>query len=639
MNMKTSILIFLCLITTRLLSQDYGSVTQVEIDYKNCAFDKDASAVIFLDKASSTHTEEQQLITNRRIKFKILKESGIDKGNLRIVYRHRDDFEVIAELEAYVYNKDENGVGYTKVLDKKSIFREKINEYFTVIKIPLPEIKVGSIVEYQYKSIMKNYGGLRDWYFQEDIPTLFSQYDLTILPGAAFAFNVVKSSALNIDVKRFQEQGRIIFEMRNIAGLRDEPYMDAPRDYRQRVVFQLSEYQTYYGTKKKFANTWPDLARDLLQDEDFGRAIEKNIKGSDEVLTAIKAKSSDLEKMTSVYSYVQKNFSWNGIYSLYASEGLKKIWDKKSGNAGEINLLLLNLLKEVKLDAQPLLVSERDHGKVDASYPFVDQFNKVVALVIVNGKRYIIDATDPTTPVDMIPFDLLNTNAFLVAKKSNEVIPLSDNTRMLKNYTGMMSFIDEQGKVTGEVNSFSYDYSRLKRIPELRKKSAKDFISRYFLKEVTNVEIDSITINNRDIDSLPLEQKFHYSTLMPSSGEYRMVTLNLFWCPDKSPFISDNRFTNINFGCQVNNTLTQILKIPPTMKPEALPKSINLLMPDNSISFSRVMQYDAATNTITSQVKFQVIRTLFIPAEYPSVKDFYKKMVDLLNEPLVLKNK
>ena len=637
--MKYTVAIVLSLITSTVFCQDYGTVTQEEINYKNCAFDKDANAVIFLDKGSSTHTEEQQLITSRRIKFKILKESGIEKGNLRIVFRHRDDFEVISELEAYVFNKDANGVGYKKVLDKKSIFREKINEYFTAIKIALPEIKVGSIVEYQYKSIMKNWGGLRDWYFQEDVPTLFSQYDLTILPGAAFAFNVVKSPTLNIDVKRFQEQGRIVFEMRNIAGLRDEPYMDAPRDYLQRVDFQLAEYQTYYGSTRKFANTWPDLARDLLQGEDFGKAIEKNVKGSDEVLTGIKAKSSEFEKMESVFKYVQQNFSWNGIYSLYASEGLKKVWDKKTGSSGDINLLLINFLKEVKLDAQPLLVSERDHGRVDGSYPFVDQFNKVVALVIVNGKRYILDATDQITPIEMISFDLLNTNAFLVVKKSNAVIPLSDNTRMLKNYTGMISFLDADGKVSGDVNAYSYDYSRLNRIPQLRKNSKKDFISRYFQKEVSNVDIDSITINNSDIDSLPLEQKFHYSTSMPSSGEYRMVNLNLFGGLDKSPFISDNRFTNINFGCQVNNTLTQILKIPDNMKPEALPKNINLLMPDNSISFSRVMQYDAANNTITSQVKFQVIRTLFVAEEYPSVKDFYKKMVDMLNEPLVLKNK
>jgi hypothetical protein len=79
--------------------------------------------------------------------------------------------------------------------------------------------------------------------------------------------------------------------------------------------------------------------------------------------------------------------------------------------------------------------------------------------------------------------------------------------------------------------------------------------------------------------------------------------------------------------------------IPAGMKPEALPKSINLKMPDNSIAFSRLINYDPERNMITSRVKFEVIRTVFVAEEYPSVKDFYKKMVDLLNEPLVLKKK
>ena len=210
---------------------------------------------------------------------------------------------------------------------------------------------------------------------------------------------------------------------------------------------------------------------------------------------------------------------------------------------------------------------------------------------------------------------------------------------MLKSFTNVQSFLDEEGVVKGEVSVFSYDYSKVNRMPAYRKKSKKDFISSYFQREVTNIEIDSITISNSETDTLPLEQKFHYNTSMPSAGEYRMVNLNLFGALEKSPFISDNRFTNINFGCQAINTLSQVLIIPAGMKPEALPKSINLKMPDNSIAFSRIINYDSERNMITSRVKFEVTRTVFVAEEYPSVKDFYKKMVDLLNEPLVLKRK
>ena len=618
---------------------EFGTIVPEEINIKECAFDKEADAVVLLDKAISTYNEEKHLITKRRIKFKILKESGIHRGDLRILYYSADDFEGIDELEAYVLNTDTNGGIYKTLVDKKSIFRSKVNELYSEIKIALPEIKPGSIIEYRYTSDKKSFSGIRDWYFQSDMPTLISQYDLTILPGFSFAYKIVKSRSLNIDVKNFKDDGRIIFEMKNIAGLRNEPYMDAPSDYLQRIVFQLAEYRTYYGTKEKFANTWPDLARELLKDEDFGKVIEKNFKGADELLVSANALPSDYAKMTTIFSYVRKGFGWNGIYSHYALEGLKKVWDKKGGNAAEINLLLINLLKEAKLEVYPLLVSERDHGRVDGSYPFLGQFNKVVAQVMINGKRYVLDATDKLTPPDMIPFDLLNTNTFLVEKKSTGVIALTDDSRMMKNFTGIQSEIDENGKVKGRVSVLSYDYARVDRVNDYRKGSKEKLIAKYFQKEISNIEIDSIEIRNESDDSLGLEQKFHFTTAMPSSGEYRLVNLNLFGGMEKSPFVTDIRFTNINFGSQLYNSTNQVIKIPASMKPDVLPKNINLVMPDNSITLTRIMAYDAASNTVTMRVKWQITRTVFTPEEYPSVKDFFKKMVDMLNEPLVLKMK
>ncbi len=618
---------------------EYGTIVPEEIKMKQCAFDKEADAVILLDKAVSNYDDDKQLITKRRIKFKILKESGIGRGDVRISFYSEDEFEKIEDLEAYVLNENETGGIYKTIFDKKSIFTNKVNKLYSEIKMAMPEVKVGSIIEYQYTSIKKSFYGIRDWNFQIDIPTLISQYDLTILPGASFAYKIVKSKFLPIEMKNFKDDGRIIFEMKNIAGLRTEPFMDAADDYRQQIVFQLAEYRTYYGTREKVANTWAELAQELLRNEDFGKAIEKNIKGADELITRVNALPDEHTKMTTIYSFVRKNFEWDHIYSYYANEGLKKIWDKKRGNAADINLLLINLLKEVKLEVYPILISERDHGRVDGSYPFIGQFSKVAALVVINGKRHILDATDPTAPIDMIPFDLLNTNAFIVAKKSSGVILLEDDSRTMKNFTGIQGEIDEEGIVNGRFSKISYDYSRHERLLYFRKHNKEKFISNYFQKDISNIKIDSIEINNESNDSVGLEQKFHFTVEMPASGEYRMVNLNLFGEMDKSPFVSDNRFTNINFGSQLLNTTTQVLQIPASMKPDVIPKNINLVMPDNSISLSRVVAYEEATNTFTIRFKWQIKKTVFTPEEYPSIKDFYKKMVEILNEPLVLKKK
>lgn len=636
--MKYLLSILFSTLLLNVYAQDYGIVLAQEIDLKECSFDKAADAVILLDKAVSFPDDQRYLYTKRRIKLKVLKPSGISRGDVRISFYSKDDYEYIKDLEAYVYNVEETGNHRKTVVDKKSIFTQKLNELYSEIKIAMPEVKVGTIIEYQYTSVKKNVYGIRDWYFQDDIPTLLSHYDLTIQPGVAFAYKVVKSPALNIDIKTIKDEGRVLFEMKNIGGLREEPFMDAPRDYLQRVVFQLAEYQTAYGTKQKYANSWQELAKELLNDNEFGKAIEKNVKGSAEFIAGVQKLPTDFEKMVTIHNYVRKTFNWNRIYSIYISDGLSKVWDKKIGSAGELNLLLVNLLKEAKLEAYPLLVSDRDHGKVDASYPFIGQFSHVAAFVMIDGARYILDALDSQTPVDIVPFDLLNTNAFLVSKKASTVILLKDDNRMNKNYFGVDAVINEDGSIKGEVSAQSFDYSRLNRVADFKRKTSNNqFISKYFQREVTNIHIDSLDVKNVDADSLPLEQKFKFNTAAMQSGDYWMVSLNMFGAIDKSPFVADNRFTNINFGCQTNQSVSQVIRLPKGMKPDVLPKSINLVMPDNSITLSRVISYDASTHSVTSRLKWQISRTLFVAEEYPTVKEFYKKMVDILNEPLVLK--
>lgn len=615
---------------------DYGSISKSDIMMTECAFDKEADAVILLDHAVATPVD-YNLVTVRRIRIKILKASALDRGNISIPYYNKDEFETLYDIKGYVHNLDENKVPYVTNLDKSSIFRKKINEYYSEVKLAMPEVRVGSIIEYQYESRMKSFAGLEEWRFQTDIPTAISHYDLTILPRLTFAYKISKSPNLVLDTKTIQDEGRVIFEMRDIAALRNEPYMDARDDYRQRVIFQISQYQSSDGVKQKYDNTWEDLGHDLSINESFGRQIEKNIGDADDFIKQVKALPTDYEKMTTVYNLIRKKFNWNGMSSKYASESLRKTWDKKSGNAGEINLLLINLLMEVGLNVSPVLVSERHHGKVNTTYPFKDQFNKVVAMVTIDNKKYFLDGTATDTPPNIIPFELINTTGFLVARKNSSLISLKDSTKSQKNYVGIVSTISEDGVLKGHATVSSYDYTRLDKLDFLSTHDQKEFTEKYLIKPVSDMIIDSLVINNKDKEDAPLEQLFNFTVSNPSSGDYYTIDVNLFNGLNRTPFVSDIRFTNINFGTEATSVVTQVIELPPGLKPETLPQNINLVMPDNSITMSRLMNYDAQTRKITVRIKTQIARPVFDSYEYPTVKDFYKKMVNILNEPLVLK--
>lgn len=615
---------------------EYGSLTTTEKNMTTCEFDKEADAVILFDKAIADHNDENNLITTRRVRVKILKEKGIDRGDIQLYYYSKDDFEVLREIQAAVYNVDANGNVQTRELASSAIFRQKINDRVSVAKFALPNLKVGSIFEYEYTSVMKHYGGLEDWYFQADIPTLLSSYSIVIIPNFEFAYQVHKSEELPITIKPDKSSGKVLFEMQQVAGLRDEPFMDAPRDYRQRIEFQLSGYSGRFGDRTRYMTTWDELTRELMSHFDFGALLTKNINGAADLVIQAKSKPRPYETMTTIYQYLQRSVNWDGYTTRFAPEGIKEVWEKKKGSSGAINLLLINLLKEAGLEVYPLLVSERDHGKVRADYPFLDQFNNVMAYVLIDNKTYVLDAAGSYTPPDLIPFSIVNTKGFVVNRKKGGIISLEEKKRMNKNRVIIDASVDAEGQLTGEALIISHDYARINRERVLRQSEEKwrgEYIARYH----PEMKTDSLRVKNLQQDSLPLEQRLHFQLPANSNGDYKLINLNLFSGFQQNPFISDIRFTNVDYGCLQQLELVEMIDIAGNLEPESLPKDLRLIMPDTSISFGRYLYY--GDHKLTARYKIEISRSVFTADEYPLLKEFYKKMIDILNEQVVFRKK
>ena len=53
-------------------------------------------------------------------------------------------------------------------------------------------------------------------------------------------------------------------------------------------------------------------------------------------------------------------------------------------------------------------------------------------------------------------------------------------------------------------------------------------------------------------------------------------------------------------------------------------------MPDRSISLTRASVYDEKLNTIVIRQRLEIAKPVFTNEEYASVKEFFKKMMDML---------
>lgn len=612
---------------------DFGTVSNEEFQLKECVFDKNADAVILMEKANSYFDEQHHLITERRVRLKILKEKGVERGNIRILFYSDDGFEQIRDIAAAVVTTEENGTIVTKALERKNIFYKKVNRLYSEVSFALPNVKVGSIIDYKYQSFMKSYAGLRNWEFQKELPVITSLYELAPIPNSEFAYTVYKKSDMPIFITPDNDKGKIRFQMNNIPGLRDEVYSPSPKNYLQRVNFQFASYRDYFG-KKSYTSTWQEMARELSGSGSFGSQADKNLSGT-EFLKTLPLTLPAQEKIKAIYSYVRNNIVWDDVYSKFSENSVKSVLEKKKGNSGDINLLLVSLLKSAGLEAYPMLVSERYHGKVDTAYSYLDQFNKVVAYVLVNNAAYVLDGTDLHTPYFLVPPALLNTIGFRVDKKNFGFVYLNNLPHKQKESIFIQANIGEDGKIEGEAAVNNAEYSKV--YSERKYKAGKTSYIESFLKPYPFIKLDSFAVEGINDDSVALTHrlKFHYD--LKKAGDYYLLNYNLFTGFDENPFGTQHRFTDIDLGTKYMVTLVGNYLLPPSLKAETIPANKSLVSPDKSLTVSRVME--KAGEQLNMRITITINRESFLPHEYDMVKEFYKEMIALLNEPVLLKAK
>lgn len=613
----------------------FGKVTNEELKLKQCQFDREAPAVVLLDEAVANYNSEYNLLTDRHIRIKILHEKGMDYGNIAIPFWRIDNFEFISDIEAIVINQNADGSLSRHTLEKKSIFTKNVSDQLGEVRFTMPAIKAGSIIEYRYKSTMKNYNGLDDWHFQREIPVVQSKFRIYILPNYEFAYKVYKASNMELKVNSDPQGGNAIFEMENIPGLENEPYMDARRDYIQRVTFQLSGYGGGFN-KRKYLTSWDDVIKTMMTSNNFGDQLNKVLPGTDDFIKTCKANPSAFNKMKVVYNYVRTNMSWNRYNSKYSSDGVKSAWNKKSGTSGDLNLILINLLKAAGLEAYPMLVSERYHGKVNTEYPFIDQFNTVYAVVFIDGKKYYLDATDKLNPPHVIPYNILNTTAFILNKKVGGLVNITDESMSFNESINIKISLADLENAKGEASMISKDYAKIRRLEKYNNDKDK-YVEENFKKSASSLSIDSFNLFNDDLDSLPLQQNFRFNFPVSGTGEYRFIPLNLFSGFQQNPFVSDKRFSDINFSFKRVIVMTTVLDLPKGYKVDAVPKSIKVINADETVLFSRELFNDEQSGKIMSRIKMDFKKSFYTPEEYDDIKAFYKTMFDILNEQIVLK--
>lgn len=613
-----------------------GNFSHELMHMKDCPFDSGAAAMVVFHSAETYYDSDNgNMVTRFRKRIKVFNKNGLEEANYQIRVYAKEDFEFLKGIEGESCTLDAEGRQVITPIGKSSIFKEAIDAYWSSVKIAVPNVVEGSVFEIRYTSVMKHFGGLDYWDFQEELPTAYSDYLLEIPPGAEFAYSVQKAPALPIEIKPMPQEGKIFFSMKNVAGLSFEPYMDAPKNYLQRVIFQLSSYQGSTGGKMKVNNTWEELVRDLSGNDNFGRQLGKKIS-----LPALDAEVAALPtteaKVRHVYNFVRQKVQWNRYYSKYTTRSLKETLEKGVGNTAEINLLLLNLLQHYEIQCYPLLVADRDYGKVDVNYPFLDKFSKVVAYAIIDStmQPWIMDASLQQMPAHLTPYQLLNTIALVVDKKSPRLIKIVRPADQFRKRVVIQSAIDAHKKeITSEVKIERFGYAKFFNSQRVNGHSVNPIADveeekTTLMEVVSSNRVPAKSENDPDVLELKLRDD------LPEGLATLYLNSSMFLGLGANPFKSAKRFSDVNFGYPITLFQVEKITVPPGTRLKEPFEEKMLSYENYGIVFNR--QAILQGNELTITTSFLQTITQVAAADYFIIRNFYAGMQTLLELPVVL---
>jgi len=615
----------------------FGSVSKEDLDFKMVDFDKDAEAVVLFDYGKFVSSDSSiDAIKERHVRIKILKPRGLGRANIHISFQSFNNNETVSNVSAQTYNLDAGGNIVISKLDSSLLYRKEINRRFSELVFTLPEVRVGSVIEYKYS--ISGAGSMR-WYFQRSIPVKLSRFVISF--PETYEIRMVPHTILPLKIDTVKKENRDIlkFTMENVPSLSDEPFMLSEEDYLQRLDARVVSYNPFGAAVRSYVRTWEDVVGTLMSDDDFGVQLKKNVPRTGELDDMLKQMTDPYKKMVTIHDYVRNKMEWNGYDNIWALKGVKSAWKEKKGTTGEINLILVNLLKDADLDAHPLLVSTKSNGRINRNTASSTQFDKVMAYIELNGKKYVLDATEKITPSRLIPLDVMATDGLVIEKPETNQWgwkTLWDEHEIYNNAVLIKADIDKEGKMSGEATVTSADYARVKRMPLLNR-SRKDFIASYFDDQNTEVKIDSVVLENEATDSLPLIQHVFFREQTGSSGDYNYFTANMFSGLEKNPFVADTRFSDIFFGYKQHITIIGNFTLPDGYQFEELPKNVKMIMPDTGIVFTRIAA--ASENQLSVKIILDLKKPIYSLEEYPEFREFNKKMFTLLNEQFVFRKK
>lgn len=602
---------------------DPPKFNDADLSKQKSALDENAPAeILYKSLHFSIDNTNGNLIKNTFYRVKIYdKDKAEDWLNVEIpLYQNGSDQESLTKIKAFTYNL-ENGAAVATKVDKTSKYKSKESKNISISKFAFPNVKNGSVIEYQYEVISPFLYIIPEILIETDTPSLYTEYVLDSPSNIAYSLSYTGSL-----IPKYKEvDERLLFGANyrtyrfgyeNLKAFKTEKFVNNDRNYRTKIGAEL--HSTNFREVKLYSSSWEQIKERLYEREDFGGELKKTKLAKENMPANIAGISNELDKANAIFNFVKNTFTWNKEGGLYVEDGIKKMLETKTGNATEINLFLVMLLREAGIKADPLAISTIGNGLINLASPNISNLNFVIAAIQTKDGIHLFDATIKQSSIDQLPPRDWNQFGILISKDKVQQLTMS-NAKTSFTYLTATAKINDDGSISGSYSdrdTGTYAMFAKEIYDENADKYKKQYKENY---SIDFTDIDSKVIENGDFEST---MKFSSENLIDKVGKKIIINPMLFLNKNSNEFDqTEERKYMIDFTTPFTRVKKIVLEIPEGYAIEEMPKNKKIVTEDKEIEYSYMAEKKGNTLEVVSTTK--VLSPNYPKEYYPAFKQIW----------------
>ncbi|HEX3092118.1 MAG TPA: transglutaminase domain-containing protein [Candidatus Angelobacter sp.] len=440
-------------------------ITQQDLAVKDVPHDPGADAIQLY---MSYYQDDDAKFVSVYKRIKILRQGALEPGRKLVdVEIPIEPGQSLKELAARTIHPDQKTIEFTGKPFERVLIKKRGVKY-TAKTFSLPDVTVGSIIEYRYLVSLPLHvvSTISAWPVQEDIFTVkevlrFRAYQGLVMVPTEWTSVLHKSKVaysylnqIDLSVPEKKEGNLMELQLQNVPKFDAEEYMPPEDDFRPVIFF-------YYGGREMsspegFWDEWQKLITEY---------VEKYIGSSREIydaaVTAIGGEADPEKKLRKLYARAQQirnlSFERERTAEEKKQEHLKRnlnvheVLQRGSGSAWEVNATFAALARAAGFEATMLGVSDRKDRSFNKIILWLGQLDASAVMVKLGDKDLILDPGTRFCPFRVLRWENTATTALKYSKTGGGFITTPEPETALLHRTARMS-LGADGVLSGELS-------------------------------------------------------------------------------------------------------------------------------------------------------------------------------------------